>query len=189
MFDHDLKQEFRRYAGSSAGWRDRKNLQFDKIMTSLANLTLAVTNLTTAVALIGPQQPVTGTDPGATAAQVNAAAAAIAAQTAILTADVAPASNVIPLAPASFTAVSAGSGNVTLSFTPSAGATSYNVKRSTAAGTEANVASVPAPAATTPTTPVTFSDSGLTTGVYYYEVTAVNAAGESPVSLEVTVTV
>jgi len=156
-------------------------------MTSLANLTLAVTNLTTAVALIGPQQPVTGTDPGATAAQVNAAAAAIAAQTAILTADVAPASNVIPIAPASFTAVSAGSGNVSLSFTPSAGATSYNVKRSTAAGTEANVASVPAPAATTAT--VTFTDSGLSVStVYFYEVTAVNAAGESPVSLEVTVT-
>jgi hypothetical protein len=182
MFDHDIKQELRRYAGASAGWRDRKNLQFDKIMTSLANLTLAVTNLTTAVALIGPQQPVTGTDPGATADQVNAAAAAIAAQTAILTATC-----VIPRAPASFTAVSAGSGNVSLSFTPSAGATSYNVKRSTTTGTETNVASVPAPSSTT--APVTFTDTGLTPGVYYYEVTAVNAAGESPVSLEVTVTV
>lgn len=189
MTEHALEQEIHRLSGEIAKLYAGQNERYLFMATSLQTLTTAITGLQTAVALIPAGAPVAG-DPGATAAQVNAAAAAIAAQTAILTADVAAApANVIPLAPASFTAVSAGSGNVSLSFTPSAGATSYNVHRSTTTGTEKNVASVPAPAATTPPTPVTFSDTGLTVGTaYFYEVTAVNAAGESPLSLEVTVT-
>jgi hypothetical protein len=167
--------------------------QFHKLMTSAQNLNAAITGLTAAVALVGPlQPPAPGTDPGLTAAQANAAAAAIAAQTAILTTDeanVGAPTTTVPAAPLAFTSVSGGSGTVNLSWTPSVGATSYNVKRSTATGTESNVASVPAPAATTPSTPVTFTDSGLTTGtVYFYEISALNSAGESPVSLETSVT-
>src|SRR5262249_20787676 len=75
------------------------------------------------------------------------------------------------------TNVSASSGNtqVTLSWTASAGAASYKVYRSTTPGGEgANPVS---------TSGTSFTDTGLTNGTkYYYKVTAVNPAGESPLS-------
>ena len=77
----------------------------------------------------------------------------------------------VPLAPAGLTA-SAGNGQVMLSWTASAGATSYNVKRSSTNGS--GYTQIGAPATTN------FADSGLTNGTtYYYVVTAVNTAGES----------
>ena len=70
--------------------------------------------------------------------------------------------------------------NITLTWSASSGATSYNVKRSTATGTEATIAT----SATT-----SFVD---TTGVagtkYFYVVTAVNQFGESGPSNEASAT-
>lgn len=67
---------------------------------------------------------------------------------------------------------SAGDGSVSLSWSASSGATSYNLKRSTSAtGTFSTIASPATPSAT---------DSGVTNGTtYYYVVSAVNAQGES----------
>jgi hypothetical protein len=168
--------------------------QFHIAMTSLQNLTLAVTNLTTAVAAIPAGTPVSG-DPGLTAAQANSLAATVNAQTAILTADVAPPApgTIIPLAPASFTGVSAGAGVVNLSFTPSVGATSYLIEISLTTGGETTTGSgnitIPAPAGTVPPSPVTAQLTGLTVGTpVFVEVFAINAAGTSPSSLEITVT-
>jgi fibronectin type 3 domain-containing protein len=83
-------------------------------------------------------------------------------------------------APAGLTATP-GVAKVTLSWTASVGVTSYNVKRAAVSGGPyATVAS-----------PVTNSyvDTGLTNGTtYYYVVSAVNAAGESPDSAQVSVT-
>jgi fibronectin type 3 domain-containing protein len=76
-----------------------------------------------------------------------------------------------PAAPTSLEAT-AGNAQVSLSWTPSSGATSYNVKRSTANGGPY----------TTLSSAVTqsFTDSSLTNGsTYYYVVSAVNSAGES----------
>jgi fibronectin type 3 domain-containing protein len=68
---------------------------------------------------------------------------------------------------------------VLLTWNASTGAVSYNVKRGTSTGGEATVATV-----TAPTT--TFTDAGLTNNtLYFYVVTAVNAAGESGASNEV----
>ena len=76
---------------------------------------------------------------------------------------------------------SAGNGQVTLNWNASSGATSYNVKRSTTSGgpytTIANVA--------TPS----FTNTGLTNGMtYFFVVSAVNAAGESGNSTQVSAT-
>jgi PKD repeat protein len=91
---------------------------------------------------------------------------------------------VIAVAPAP-TGVSAVGGNaqIVLSWTASAGATSYNIYRSTTKGGEG---STPYQTGITATT---FTDTGLTSGTtYYYEVTAVNTAGESSTSTEVSAT-
>jgi calcineurin-like phosphoesterase family protein/fibronectin type III domain protein len=85
-----------------------------------------------------------------------------------------------PAAPAGLTAT-ASANQVNLSWNASAGATSYNVKRSDTAGG-------PYTTITTATT-TGFSDTGVVVGVtYYYVVTAVNAAGESPNSNEASAT-
>lgn len=84
-----------------------------------------------------------------------------------------------PEAPAAPATLSAASGNtvVSLSWPASSLATSYNVKRSTTSGGEVNVA--------TEVTGTTYTDSGLTNGTtYYYEVSAMDAGGESGVSPE-----
>jgi fibronectin type 3 domain-containing protein len=68
---------------------------------------------------------------------------------------------------------------VSIIWNASAGAATYNVYRSTASGAEGATPFKTGLAATT------FTDTGLTSGTtYYYQVTAVNAAGESSKSLE-----
>ncbi len=86
----------------------------------------------------------------------------------------------IPAAPTGLQAA-AGNGQVSLTWNPSSGATSYNVKRSTTSGG-------PYTTIASPTTP-SYTDTGLTNGTpYYYVVTAVNSAGESNPSSQATAT-
>ncbi|HEY1906377.1 MAG TPA: fibronectin type III domain-containing protein, partial [Myxococcaceae bacterium] len=74
-----------------------------------------------------------------------------------------------------------GNAQVSLSWTASSGATSYNVKRSTVSG---------GPYTTVGSTGgTTFTNTGLTNGTtYFYVVTAVNASGESGSSAQVSAT-
>jgi hypothetical protein len=73
----------------------------------------------------------------------------------------------------------AGNGSVALTWTASAGATSYSVYRGTASGGEGTT-----PVATPNSN--SFTDTGLTNGTtYYYKVTASNSAGTSAQSSEV----
>ena len=74
-----------------------------------------------------------------------------------------------------------GNTQVSLSWTASSGATSYNVKRSTVSG---------GPYTTVGSTGATsFTNTGLTNGTtYFYVVTAVNASGESGNSTQVSAT-
>jgi len=84
-----------------------------------------------------------------------------------------------PAAPAGLAAV-AGNAQVSLSWTASATATSYHVKRSTASGAETQIS---APTANS------YTDSGLSNGTkYFYAVSAVNSGGESANSSEVSAT-
>jgi fibronectin type 3 domain-containing protein len=74
----------------------------------------------------------------------------------------------------------AGSGEITVSWNASAGATSYAIYRATTSGAEGTT-----PHATTTST--SYLDTGLTNGpppVYYYKVAAVNSAGISAQSAE-----
>ena len=85
-----------------------------------------------------------------------------------------------PPAPTNVTAT-AGNGQVGLSWSASSGATSYNVKRSTTNGG-------PYTTIASPTT-TSYTDTGLTNGTtYYYVVSAVNTAGESANSSQVSAT-
>jgi endoglucanase len=86
-----------------------------------------------------------------------------------------------PVAPAVPGGVTAAAGNaqVTLAWTAADGASGYNVKRSTTAG--GPYTTVKANAAGT-----SYTDTGLVNDtMYYYVVSAVNAAGESPNSAQV----
>ncbi len=86
----------------------------------------------------------------------------------------------VPSAPAGVMAT-AGNAQVSLSWTASSGATSYHVKRATVAG--GPYTQVAAPAATNDT------DTGLANGTaYFYVVSALNSAGESANSAEVSAT-
>jgi fibronectin type 3 domain-containing protein len=77
-------------------------------------------------------------------------------------------------------AATAGNTQVSLSWTASASATGYRVKRSTSSGTETQIS---APTSTA------YTDTGLTNGVkYFYVVSAVSSGGESANSLEVSAT-
>ncbi len=74
----------------------------------------------------------------------------------------------------------AGDKQIGLSWTASAGATSYNVKRATTSGSETTIAS---------SNSANYTDSELTDGTkYYYVVSAVNSYGESGNSSEVSAT-
>jgi len=85
-----------------------------------------------------------------------------------------------PAAPTGLQAV-AGNAQVVLSWTGSAGATGYHVKRGTASGGPYTQVGTPVASP--------YTDSGLTNGTpYYYVVTAVNAGGESLNSTEATAT-
>jgi len=87
-----------------------------------------------------------------------------------------------PPAPTGLTAV-AGNAQVALSWTGSAGATSYSVYRGASAGGEAST-----PVASN-VTATTYTNTGLTNGTkYYFTVKAVNAGGSSPASNEVSAT-
>jgi cellulose 1,4-beta-cellobiosidase len=88
--------------------------------------------------------------------------------------------------PAAPTNVQAAAGNaqVTLTWNASAGATSYTVQRSTTSG--GPYATVPGGSGLAGTS---FVDTGLTNGTtYYYVVIAVNGAGSSPNSAQVSAT-
>lgn len=88
----------------------------------------------------------------------------------------------IPSVPGSLTAT-AGNTQVTLGWAASAGATSYNLYRSTSSGGEGSTAY------RTGLTALSFSDTGLTNGTtYFYQVTAVNSRGESANSSEASAT-
>jgi fibronectin type 3 domain-containing protein len=95
-------------------------------------------------------------------------------------------SPVAPSAPQSL-AATAGSGSVSLTWTPpasngGAAISGYNIYRGTTPGGEAGP-----PVATV--TGTSFTDTGLTNGTtYYYKVAAVNAAGTSPQSGEASAT-
>jgi cellulose 1,4-beta-cellobiosidase len=87
-----------------------------------------------------------------------------------------------PLPPTGL-AATPGNAQVTLSWSASTGATSYNVYRSTKSGGEGSTAY-----ATGITSP-TYTNTGLTNGTkYYYAVAAVNAGGTSAQSTEVSAT-
>jgi TatA/E family protein of Tat protein translocase len=77
-------------------------------------------------------------------------------------------------------AAKAGRGQVALSWTASAGAVTYNVKRSSSSGGPyALIASTGA---------TSHSDEGLASAAYYYVVTSAGAQGESANSIEVSAT-
>ncbi|MGO8670645.1 MAG: fibronectin type III domain-containing protein [Capsulimonadaceae bacterium] len=95
----------------------------------------------------------------------------------------ASATPVVPL-PAAPTGLAASAGNteVSLAWTASTGATSYNVYRATATGAEGTT---PVGVATTSS----YTDTGLTNSVaYFYTVAAVNSGGTSPQSTEASAT-
>jgi len=83
-----------------------------------------------------------------------------------------PAAPATPPSPPTGLQATAGNAQVSLSWTASAGATSYHVKRSTTSG--GPYAQVAAPTA------ASFTDTSLTNGTtYYYVVSALNSLGES----------
>jgi fibronectin type 3 domain-containing protein len=85
----------------------------------------------------------------------------------------------VPTAPANL-AATAGNAQVALTWSASALATGYHVKRSTSSGTEIQIA--------TPSTN-SYTDTGVTNGTkYFYVVSGVDSAGESANSNEVSVT-
>src|ERR1700722_5460056 len=86
----------------------------------------------------------------------------------------------VPSAPVGLQAVAANA-QVTLSWSATAGATSYHVKRSTTSGGPYTQVSAP--------TSTSFTDTGLTNGTaYFYVVSALNTAGESANSAQATAT-
>lgn len=100
----------------------------------------------------------------------------------IMTSSPTPTATTAPAAPTGLTASATGKGAISLSWTASTGATSYNAKRSTVSGG-------PYTTIATGITTTTFKNSGLTLGVtYFYVVSAVNSAGEGPNSNQASAT-
>jgi hypothetical protein len=78
-----------------------------------------------------------------------------------------------PATPASEELHANSNSSITITWTPSAGATSYRIYRSTTSGAEGNTPIVT-------TTATTYTDLNLSsTPIYFYEISAANAAGES----------
>ena len=90
-----------------------------------------------------------------------------------------------PDTPTGLTATAASSSSITLNWTASSGATSYDVYRSTSSGgTFTRLGDEPTVGAVT-----TYSSTGLSASTpYYYKISALNATGESVASSEVTAT-
>jgi fibronectin type 3 domain-containing protein len=87
------------------------------------------------------------------------------------------ASAATPSVPSGLSAT-AGNGSVNLSWSPSSGATSYNVKRATTSGGPYSQVGAPTAAA--------YSDTSVSNGThYYYVVSALDSAGESANSAQV----
>lgn len=100
-----------------------------------------------------------------------------------LLADLASATIIInPPAPPTNLSATAGIGTVSLSWTASPGATSYNVYRSTTPGGEGTTPIV------TGITTTTYKDTVPNGSTYYYKVSATNSAGTSSLSDEVSAT-
>lgn len=92
-----------------------------------------------------------------------------------------PLGEALPAAPGKLTAT-AGNGQISLNWSASAGAESYNVKRATVSGG-------PYTTVASGITGTAFTDRGLANGTaYYYVVSAVNSAGESGNSAEAAAT-
>ena len=88
----------------------------------------------------------------------------------------------VPSAPTSLTAT-AGSGQVSLNWTASPGASSYNIYRGTSSGGESSTA------VATGVTGTSYNNTGLTNGTkYYYKITASNGSGTSGYSSEASAT-
>ena len=94
-----------------------------------------------------------------------------------------PTAVTVPAAPTGLTATDGpGAKKITLSWTGSTGATSYNVKRSSVTGG-------PYTTIATGVTTTSYTDFGLARGsTYFYVVSAVNSAGESTISNQATAT-
>ena len=104
-------------------------------------------------------------------------------QGANLLAALAGGSPTVPSAPTGLTAT-AGNAQVSLSWNASTGASSYNVKRATVSGGPYTTLSTAGTLTAT-----TFTDTTAANGTpYYYVVSAVNSAGESPNSAQVSAT-
>ncbi len=113
---------------------------------------------------------------GSVTVRNNAITATVPSQS--ITLFVIPAATVAPAAPAGLTATG-GNAQVTLNWTASTGATSYDIFRGTSAGGEGTT-----PLATGVTS-ATYVDKSVTNGTtYYYEIEAVNGVGSSGVSNE-----
>ncbi len=156
----------------------------DSTYGAYSGTSMATPHVTGAAALYA------STHPGATALEIKNALLGSTTPTASLTGKTGtggrlnlstviapPAPPTIPPPPTGLTAT-AGNGQVSLSWSASAGATSYNVKRGTVSGGPYDVIG----SATT----TTYTDNTAANGTtYFYVVSAVNSAGESGNSTEV----
>jgi hypothetical protein len=99
----------------------------------------------------------------------------------VLTGGIAPPPpNGAPYAASGLTATTAGTGQISLSWTAGSGATSYNLYRAAESGYESAIAPV-----VTGITGTSYTDTGLNDGTtYYYQVVAVNSSGPSGFSAE-----
>ena len=92
-----------------------------------------------------------------------------------------PSGGSAPSAPTNLTATP-GNAQVSLSWTASSGATSYNIYRGTSSGNESTTVA-------TGVTSTSYTNTGLTNGtMYYYRITATNSSGTSGYSNEATAT-
>jgi fibronectin type 3 domain-containing protein len=83
------------------------------------------------------------------------------------------AATAVPATPAGLNLSASYDSSITITWSASAGATSYNIYRGTSSGGEGNI-----PIASTTST--TYTDKNLSsTPIYFYQVTAVNSSGES----------